>query len=267
MILYIMLCGYPPFYGSSDALVFKAILQEELSFEGEAWESVSNEAKSIIQMLLNRNEEHRPDATKALQLSQAWRLGDASGSSALTTRAIKSLKHFCAMNKFKRAACAHIAENLSGDDLAQLESEFRTMDFDLDGFITRTELADAMRRTNSNLGEVSTIMKVLDEDGDNRIEWREYLHGAVARREILRDEKIAETFRMIDSDKSGKISFQELKKILGDTVDSEMILVMLNEADANHDGEIDLQEFKSMMWKSLEVPSESLRSLQEISVS
>jgi calcium-dependent protein kinase len=252
VILYIMLCGYPPFYGASDALVFKAILQDPLSFEGDAWASVSQEAKSIIEKLLDRNDENRPSATEALQASASWRLGEASGSAALTTQALNSLRQFCAMNKFKRATCTLIAATLGSEELGHLEQEFRTMDSDLDGFITRNELADAMRRTHSDLAQVHVIMRELDENGDNMIEWREYIQAAVARREYLREEKIAETFRMIDADQSGTISFTELKHILGKTADAKMIIDMLNEADANRDGEIDLQEFKAMMLRSLE---------------
>ena len=264
VILYIMLCGYPPFYGSSDALVFKSILQDDLVFEGEAWTTVSSEAKHIIQLLLNRNDEKRPSATEALQLSESWRLGEASGTAQLTADALISLKHFCTMNKFKRVACMHIAETLDSAELSRLEQEFRTMDSDLDGFITRAELAAAMTRTKSDVAEVQMLMKELDENGDNRIEWREYLQAAVARRELLRDEKIAETFRMIDSDRSGKISFLEVKTALGGKIESQKIFEMLHEADANHDGEIDLQEFKSMMLRSLE--TNGIKSMETPSV-
>jgi calcium-dependent protein kinase len=252
VILYIMLCGYPPFYGSSDALVFKAILQEDLVFEGEAWVSISAEAKHIIELLLNRDDEKRPSATDALKLSEAWRLGEASGTAALTAKALQSLKQFCAMNKFKRVACSHIAETLASEEIGRLEQEFRTMDSDLDGFITRAELAAALSRTKADVNQVQTLMRELDENGDNRIEWREYLQAAVARREILKDEKIAETFKMIDSDKSGKISFQEVRSVLGNAVDGQHIMDMLKEADSNNDGEIDLQEFKAMMLRSLD---------------
>jgi calcium-dependent protein kinase len=250
VVLYIMLCGYPPFYGASDALVFKAILQDKLAFDGDAWLTVSPAAKSIIETLLQRDDEKRPSASQALQMSSDWRLGEASVQ--LTTQALSSLRQFCAMNKFKRAACTHIAETLASEELGQLEQEFRTMDSDLDGFITRNELAAAIKRTHSDVGQVHVIMRELDENGDNRIEWREYLHAAVARREYLKDEKMAETFRAIDADKSGKISFAEVKNVLGNTADAKMIIDMLKEGDANNDGEIDLQEFKAMMLRSLE---------------
>ena len=224
-----------------------------LTFEGEAWNTVSQEAKHIIEVLLNRNDEKRPSASEALAMSESWRLGEASGTADLTATALKSLKQFCMMNKFKRVACLHIAETLGSEEIGRLEREFRTMDSDLDGFITRTELAAALARTKSDVGEVQMLMRELDENGDNRIEWHEYLQAAVARREILRDEKIAETFRLIDSDQSGKISFSEIKSALGGTIDSKTIAEMLQEADSNNDGEIDLQEFKAMMLRSLEV--------------
>lgn len=187
-----------------------------------------------------------------MKSSEAWRLGEVSGTAALTAKALLSLKQFCAMNKFKRVACSHIAETLGSEEVGRLEQEFRTMDSDLDGFITRNELAAALSRTKADVNEVQVLMRELDENGDNRIEWREYLQAAVARKELLRDEKIAETFKMIDSDKSGKISFLEVKSALGPAVEAQHIFDMLHEADDNHDGEIDLQEFKTMMLRSLD---------------
>jgi len=251
VILYIMLCGYPPFYGSSDALVFKAIMNDDVSFEGEAWTTVSADAKAIILKLLSRNEGNRPTAKEALELSSSWRLGEASGTAAITAEALKSLRQFCTMNKFKRLACAQLADSLTGEEIGRLEQEFRTMDSDLDGFITRKELTDALRRTKSDVGEVQVIMRELDENGDNQIDWDEYIQAAIARREFLHDENIAQSFRMIDSDKSGKLSFQEIERALGKSADKKVVLEVLREADANNDGEVDLSEFRAMMLKSL----------------
>lgn len=41
-ILYIMLCGYPPFYGENDMEVYENIINFKYDFEDEAWEKVSD---------------------------------------------------------------------------------------------------------------------------------------------------------------------------------------------------------------------------------
>ncbi|CAN0527033.1 unnamed protein product [Scytosiphon promiscuus] len=43
--MFILLCGYPPFYGSSDAEIFKAVQCVDYRFLSPEWDEVSAEAK------------------------------------------------------------------------------------------------------------------------------------------------------------------------------------------------------------------------------
>jgi len=57
VILYIMLCGYPPFYGESDAEILEAVLEGIYDFDDEVWDEVSEEAKDMIRGMLT-DEKH-----------------------------------------------------------------------------------------------------------------------------------------------------------------------------------------------------------------
>jgi len=48
VILYIMLCGYPPFYGNTDREILEAVKKTEYDFEGPEWLEVTKEAKDLI---------------------------------------------------------------------------------------------------------------------------------------------------------------------------------------------------------------------------
>lgn len=52
IIMYILLCGYPPFNGNSDLQIFKAILKENLKFDEKDWGHVSKEGKDLVEKLL-----------------------------------------------------------------------------------------------------------------------------------------------------------------------------------------------------------------------
>ena len=52
VILFIMLCGYPPFYGESDMEVFEKVINYQYDFDDEIWDGISIEAKDLIARLL-----------------------------------------------------------------------------------------------------------------------------------------------------------------------------------------------------------------------
>ena len=55
VMVYIMLCGYPPFWGDRDAEIFKKVRRGHFSFEGAEWDAVSEHAKDFIEKLLTMN--------------------------------------------------------------------------------------------------------------------------------------------------------------------------------------------------------------------
>ena len=65
-ILYILLCGYPPFYGDDDQEILRAVLRGQFEFEGEEWAEVSEPAKDLIRRLICKPE-RRLSAEEALK--------------------------------------------------------------------------------------------------------------------------------------------------------------------------------------------------------
>jgi serine/threonine protein kinase len=68
--LYFLLCGHPPFADENQGEMFRKIRTAEFDFWGEAWESVSDEAKDLIRGLLVPNPIQRLTAKEALH--SAW---------------------------------------------------------------------------------------------------------------------------------------------------------------------------------------------------
>lgn len=48
VILYILLCGYPPFNGASDKQIIQAVLAGKYSIDEPEWADVSKEAKDLV---------------------------------------------------------------------------------------------------------------------------------------------------------------------------------------------------------------------------
>ena len=66
VILYIMLCGYPPFEGDNNKEIFKRVLQQKLEFDPEDWSEISNEVKDLISLMLSKDPHSRISIVEAL---------------------------------------------------------------------------------------------------------------------------------------------------------------------------------------------------------
>jgi serine/threonine protein kinase len=69
VILYVLLCGYPPFSDQNQSELFRKIRMSNWKFRGDEWENVSDEAKDLIRGLLVANPIQRLTASQALQSS------------------------------------------------------------------------------------------------------------------------------------------------------------------------------------------------------
>lgn len=61
-MLYIMLCGYPPFEGDTNKEIFKHILNDELQFDPHEWSKISEDAKDLLRKMLEKDPTKRISA-------------------------------------------------------------------------------------------------------------------------------------------------------------------------------------------------------------
>ena len=66
VIVYILLCGFPPFYGDNDAQMFKRIKAGQYKFLSPYWDPISQDAKDFIRNLLVVDPKKRMTAAEAL---------------------------------------------------------------------------------------------------------------------------------------------------------------------------------------------------------
>ncbi|XP_062167659.1 phosphoenolpyruvate carboxylase kinase 1-like [Alnus glutinosa] len=67
VILYIMLAGFPPFYGESAVEIFEAVLRANLRFPSRVFQSVSPAAKDLLRRMLCKDVSRRFSAEQALR--------------------------------------------------------------------------------------------------------------------------------------------------------------------------------------------------------
>jgi len=70
VIIYILLCGYPPFYADNAPALFKKIMEVKYDFDDPSWENISFAAKDLINHLLVKDASKRYTAKQCAQ--NAW---------------------------------------------------------------------------------------------------------------------------------------------------------------------------------------------------
>lgn len=66
IVAYILLCGFPPFNGSSDAEIQESTRKCRLHFQGDGWLNKSDEAVHFVKCLLSKDPRRRLTAREAL---------------------------------------------------------------------------------------------------------------------------------------------------------------------------------------------------------
>jgi serine/threonine protein kinase len=110
VILYVMLCGYTPFLEESQEKMFERIKQGEWTFDDADWSHISQDAKDLIQSMMEPNVDARITAARALR--SKWINKDAKDlSSRDLSQTIVVMKE--RRPRFKDVARAFMALGLS----------------------------------------------------------------------------------------------------------------------------------------------------------
>lgn len=261
VILYIMLCGHPPFNASSDEEIFTKISRGVFNFNGKDWTGVSKDAKILIQKMLTKDVNKRVSAEEAW--NDPWIQNMIKGEVedvAIEKSVLENLAKFTTASKLQQATLSFIASNLmTSQEISELKNAFVILDSNGDGHLSASELRDGYSTiTMSSAVDVSEILKKCDMDLNGTIDYNEFITATVDWANILTDEILLAAFRAYDKDKSGTISVAEIKEFLGageETLDSTWGKI-LNSVDTNGDGVIDFTEFKSLMLANLSPDSE-----------
>ena len=257
IILYILLCGYPPFNGASNHEIYNAIKFSKLIFQKEEWTDISKEAIELITFMLDKNPSTRPSAYECL--NHKWFKvceGNIShtflhSNTLITnkTKLLDSMARFVQQNKFKQAVLQFISTefNLKKEE-EELKKMFKEFDNEDKGTISREVFIKQIEKLEGGVVSrdiISEIFTRLDLDGSGNISYNEFLTSIIDGQKILTEDRLEKAFKTLDRDENGFLSIDEIKSFFGG--DEETWKKVLREVDKNGDGEVDFEEFKIIM--------------------
>lgn len=91
VLMYTMLSGLPPFYGTSRKEVMAKIKKGKFSFKSKFWNLISAEAKDLIEKMLTYNPEERPTCWQIL--NHSWFMKEDSAK-INTEMYLDNMKHY-----------------------------------------------------------------------------------------------------------------------------------------------------------------------------
>ncbi|KAM3288733.1 calcium-dependent protein kinase 32-like [Capsicum chacoense] len=251
VILYILLCGVPPFWAETEQGVAQAIIRSVVNFKRDPWPKVSDNAKDLVKRMLN------PDPSKRLTaqevLDHPWIQNAKKNPNVSLGETVKArLKQFSMMNKLKKRALRVIAEHLTVDEVAGIKEGFQLMDIGNKGKIDINELRVGLQKLGHQIPEsdVQILMDVGDVDKDGFLDYGEFVAISVHLRKMANEEHLKAAFEFFDKNQNGYIEIDELREALDDEIETnseEVINAIMQDVDTDKDGRISYDEFSAMM--------------------
>ena len=262
VILYILLCGYPPFTGSNDKEVYNIITQVKYDFNQPTWKNVSKYAKDLIKNMLTLAKNRY---TAKQVLNSKWleiKLKDANEENMNYYLDYKHIAKYKTYNKFKQAILTFIASRLNSDECKDIKNIFYNIDEDKNGFITfedyRKYIINEFNIDDliENEEEIKKGFQGMDIDYNNNIDYTEFLAANLDESIFLKEEKLKEAFRHFDLNDTGAIKKEDLIKVLKlDDVEDKNKIVnsIIEENDFDKDGKINFNDFVKVMQSSNDI--------------
>ena len=247
VILYILLCGYPPFNGNDDDEIFESIKKRKFVFPEAEWANISKEAKDLINKMLS---EPLTRLTAEQVLGHPWLVNQLNKNTKAKEIKLNfnTFKTYSGANKLSRAVLTYIASRLTDDEVKKLKDAFQKIDVNGDGMLTLEELKNAINQNPEvHVMNIEQIFKTIDTDNSGVINYTEFLAASIDKRIYLQEDKLRDAFKLFDEDKSGKISKSEISKVLKFKKSGTEMTKLFEKYDLNGDGEIDFEEFLNMM--------------------
>lgn len=250
VILYILLCGVPPFWAESEQGVAQAILRGLIDFKREPWPSVSEGAKSLVRQMLEPDPKVRLTAKQVLE--HPWLQNAKKAPNVPLGDVVKSrLKQFSMMNRFKRKALRVIADFLSNEEVEDIKEMFKKIDTDDDGIVSIEELKAGLQSASQLAeSEVQLLIESVDTNGKGTMDYNEFVAISLHLKRMANDEHLHKAFSYFDKDGDGYIEPHELRDALmedGDEDCTDVANDIFQEVDTDKDGRISYDEFAAMM--------------------
>lgn len=256
VVLYLLVSTMLPFPCPNEEEAERNICNAKFTFPSDLFGNVSKACKDFICKLMSKSQSARPSALEALQ--HPWlQISSDKVDGEVMKSTIRKMKTISKSSKLKEMFTTFIISQIScSSSTRKLEKVFAAIDKNKDGVISLQELTAQLKLEMPKEAaekQAKEIMSKIDSDGSGQMEYTEYLRIAIEEESLLSRENLRKAFYYFDKDHSETIEKQELVYWLsgGNIIPEEVIQELMNEADQNGDGTIDITEFEELLASKL----------------
>lgn len=159
--------------------------------------------------------------------------------------------------KRKESTSSAPSKKLTSEQEQEVREAFELFDTDGTMTIQSKELKTAMRALgfDPEESEVRTLTQMADPKNTGKIEFQDFLNvvGKKYSERNIKDD-LLQAFKFFDDEDTGQITLKDLKRVakeLGERYTEEELQAMIDEADADKDGGVTLEEFLQVMKRAM----------------
>ena len=220
VLMYILIAGEPPFKGDDEDEIFYNIKQGNYNFNSNKFSNVSESCIDLIKKLLEPRKKNRIKAVDALKhpfLTEDFnpRVTLNQDTDVSILRKLTTIKKL--PSKFHEVMQAYLCFNfINKDEEKKLREVFRYLDRREKNRINLDDLSQSFKdnKIEISIEELKNILSVLDSDGNNSIEYQEFLRAMCDKKELFSDKNLKSAFNNIDLGKKGFIDSNDVKQFV-----------------------------------------------------
>ncbi len=247
VILYLLICGRPPFCAPNKEDTMQLIKKGEVPFNNPVWKKVSPDAKNLVLKMLAKSPEHRISAHQAR--THPWIIKACArpiSNATSLTLPLENLRYFHTQDALQKAVLTFMASQLMDSDQEQaLQKLFNMLDLDDNGQISREELMSGYKSISLNKEiaekDIEEVLQHADLNENGVIDYNEFLVANLKRQQVSSEKNLKEAFIFFDQKKKGYIDIDDLRRIFGGICEENTIMDIVDDVDMNHDGQVSIR--------------------------
>ena len=251
VLMYILLCGEPPFTGETEEEIFKNIKRGKFSFSQPQFNNVSDNCIDLIKKLLTSNKKYRIKASDALKhpfFTENYNPNIAMANNMDKNLLKRLLEVKKLPSKFHELIEAYLCFNfISKDEEKKLRQIFRYLDRKGKNRLLKSDFAKCFEENGINATDeqIQNIFNALDSDGNNSIEYQEFLRAMCNKETLYSDKNLKAVYNSMDTDKKGYIDMDDVKKFIfqNKQVEEEKFINYLNKIGMDLKSKFEFNQF------------------------